>query len=87
MFQDIYEEMVRFASEGELADGLTLARGEFLERTGELFESDALYERRIAAFLEWYVLDRPVSTGTHQTPAKLYIDHVAPNLTTPEIQR
>lgn len=87
MFQNAYEEMVRFASKGDLAAELQTARAEYLERTGELFESDSAYERRIAAFLEWYVLDRPVSSGTHQTPAKLYIDAVTPDLTTPEIQR
>ncbi|MEE8408024.1 MAG: hypothetical protein V3T05_00330 [Myxococcota bacterium] len=87
MFQDTYEEMVRFASKGDLEADLQLARAEYLERTGELFESDSAYDRRIAAFLEWYVLDRPVRAGTHQTPAKLYIDAVTPDLTTPEIQR
>lgn len=77
--------MVQFASEGELRDELQLARAEYVERTGDLFESDPTYERRIASFLEWYVLDRPVSFAKHLTPAKMYIEHVAPQLTTPEL--
>ncbi|MBI3179651.1 MAG: hypothetical protein HYZ27_08305 [Deltaproteobacteria bacterium] len=61
MFQQLYENVVRFASEGALAGELKLARDEYQKRTGEMFESDANFERRIASFLEWYTLDRPLS--------------------------
>jgi hypothetical protein len=87
MFHEMYEEMVRFASEGELGEELQRARAEYLERTGELFESDDAYERRIAAFLEWYVLDRPIGSGTYQTPAALYVEHMTPTLTESEVGR
>ncbi len=68
-----YEPMVQFASEGQLKDELARAREEFIQRTGELFESDETYERRLASFLEWYVLDRSVSFAAGQTPADLYL--------------
>jgi hypothetical protein len=85
MFHATYEKMVQFASQGALAEELRRARSEFIARTGDLFESDASYERRIAMFLEWYVLDRTVTDQPNATPAKLYIDSVLAAHTTPEI--
>src|SRR5689334_16235101 len=87
MFHGAYEDMVRFASEGQLNEELRRAKGEFVERTGELFESDTSFERRLAAFLEWYVLDRPVSFADGMTPAKLYIDSVSERLSPEELNR
>lgn len=87
MFHSMYEEMTRFASEGDFKEELPRARTEFVARTGDLFESDTSYERRIGAFLEWYVLDRTVSFSPQNTPAKLYIEHVTPKLTTPELAK
>jgi hypothetical protein len=87
MFHGVYEQMVTFASDGDLAEELTRAREEYVERTGDLFETDPNYESRIAAFLEWYVLDREVSTNANKTPARLYIDSVSGGLTTPEVNR
>ena len=55
-----YEQMVQFASQGELEQELVLAREQYVSRTGDMLASDPSYERRIASFLEWYVLDRPV---------------------------
>jgi hypothetical protein len=88
MFEEIYERMVTFASDGELAEELTRARGEYVARTGDLFETDPNYEHRIAAFLEWYTLDRLVSSH-NMTPAGLYIDRVTQTgeATPPELQR
>jgi hypothetical protein len=40
------------------------AREEFFERAGKVFDDDAeLFEGRMASFLEWYVLDRPLDGG------------------------
>jgi len=80
-----YEQIVQFASEGELADELSTARKEYVTRTGDMFENDSSFERRLASFLEWYVLDRPVSSSAHLTPAKIYIKDVTEARTTPEI--
>ncbi|MEO1174163.1 MAG: hypothetical protein AAFX94_19255, partial [Myxococcota bacterium] len=73
MFHGYYDAMVQFASEGALADELAQAKGEYFERTGELFESDPSFERRMASFLEWYVFDRPLAAQDGLTPAKLWI--------------
>src|SRR6266849_6202840 len=87
MFHGAYEDIVRFASEGRLNEEVRQAKTEFVERTGELFESDGSFERRLASFLEWYVLDRPVSFAPDVTPAKLYIESVADNLPAEEMVR
>jgi hypothetical protein len=87
MFHGAYEDIVRFASEGRLNEELRGAKAEFVERTGELFESDASFERRLASFLEWYVLDRVVSFAPGMTPAKLYIESVADKLSPEDVNR
>ncbi len=81
-----YEDLVHFASDGHHATELQRARAEFIERTGDLFESDPDFEPRIGSFLEWYALDRMVTHASNATPARLYIEHVSPRLTTPEVQ-
>lgn len=75
MFHGLYDEMIQFASEGELSEELPRAKEEFIARTGELFESDPSFERRIASFLEWYVFDRPLgdSGEAEMTPARLFV--------------
>ena len=81
-----YDDLIQFASEGEFEDELQQAKTEFVGRTGDLFESDSDFESRIASFLEWYSMDRMVSNVSNSTPAKLFIESVSPELTTPEIQ-
>lgn len=73
MYQRYYEEVARFAAEGELASELQRAKAEYTQRTGEMFETDAAFERRIAAFLEWYILDRRISFTPEDTPVELFI--------------
>ena len=85
MHHEAYDRMVKFASEGELEEEIIKARSEYVQRTGDLFESDPSYERRLGSFLEWYVLDRPLSFAAHRTPAKMYIDDALNELTTQEV--
>ena len=85
MMHPDYEKVLVYASEGKLGEELTKARQEFIEHTGDMFESDENYDRRIASFLEWYVLDRTLSFAAHQTPLKLFIEDVRSSLTTPQL--
>ncbi len=40
------------------------AREEYFERNGKVFEDDhEVYEARLVAFLEWYVIERPLPEG------------------------
>jgi hypothetical protein len=53
------------------------AREEYFDRTGKVFDDDAeLFEGRMAAFLEWYVLDRPMA-GIGLTPVACAIEEGA----------
>ena len=50
--------------EGPWLPEITAAREEYAQVTGRLFEDDGdLYEQRTAAFLEWYVAERPLREG------------------------
>ena len=60
-----YEDLVHFASDGHHTTELQRARAEFIERTGDLFESDPDFEPRIGSFLEWYALDRMVTHASN----------------------
>ena len=49
------------------------AREEYFDRAGKVFDDDAeLFEGRMAAFLEWYVLERPFRGGA--APAVCILD-------------
>ncbi len=73
MYQPYYDEVTRFSAEGELALELQKAKAEFRQRTGDMFETDQSFERRIAAFLEWYILDRKLSFRPELTPVELFV--------------
>jgi hypothetical protein len=45
-------------------DEVARAREEYFTQSGKVFEDDGdLFERRVASFLEWYVLERPLAQG------------------------
>ncbi|MCK5691046.1 hypothetical protein KAI87_17315 [Myxococcota bacterium] len=86
VLRETYDSMLEFASSGPLEGEINKARSEFVKRTGDIFESDASFERRMGSFLEWYVMDRPVDdVAGNKTPAKLYVESVVPDLTTQQV--
>lgn len=68
----VYEALVQSASTPHNAQNLVLARAEFVRRTGDLFEGDAAYERRLTAFVEWYLFDGASANAAAATPAAAY---------------
>ena len=53
------------------------AREEYFDRAGKVFDDDAeLFEGRMASFLEWYVLERPLA-GIGLTPVACAIEEGA----------
>jgi len=45
------------------------AREEYFDRAGKVFDDDAeLFEGRMASFLEWYVIERPLGKGGDRPP-------------------
>jgi hypothetical protein len=58
------DELIERFGTGEYKDEVVRARAAHAERTGKVYEDDELYEARTVAFLEWYVLERPLdATG------------------------
>ena len=53
---------------------IAAAREEYFARAGKVFEDDAeVYEARLVAFLEWYVIERPLPEG--QPPVLIALAH------------
>jgi hypothetical protein len=53
----------KYAGPGFQAE-ITAAREEYFTRSGKVFEDDAeVHEARTVAFLEWYVIERPLVSG------------------------
>lgn len=68
-FQAYFDELVVWATPADTQADLIEAKRSFFSKTGEVFEDDKQFEMRMAAFLEHYVLDRPMpSSGL--TPAR-----------------
>jgi hypothetical protein len=79
--EGVHRQVDRLAerySAGENKIEAMRAREEYFERAGKVFDDDAeLFEGRMAAFLEWYVLERPFRGGA--VPAVRMLDE-APSL-------
>ena len=77
MIHHLLDRLTERYSEREHKLEAMRAREEYFDRTGKVFDDDAeLFEGRMAAFLEWYVLDRPMA-GTGLTPAACAIEEGA----------
>ena len=48
------------------------AREEFLTETGRVHEGDPAFDNRMAQFMEWFLLDRPLTSG-EATPCECYV--------------
>ena len=81
MLNSVVDAFHSFASSVELADGLRIARREFVTLRGDLFDSDSDYEARLGVFLDWFLCDRKVRIGdTTKSAASYFIDEEHPNL-------
>jgi hypothetical protein len=62
MLHRLLDRLAERFSEGENKLEAMRAREEYFERAGKVFDDDAeLFEGRMASFLEWYVLERPMA--------------------------
>lgn len=62
-FRAQIDRVAALYSEGEHQGEIERARREFDELRGVVYSDEALYEAHVAAFLEWYVLERPLAGG------------------------
>lgn len=64
MFHKLCERLAARYAEGEHQPEAARARAEYLDRSGKVFDDDGdLFEQRMTAFLEWYVIERPLGGG------------------------
>ena len=81
MLTSVVDAFHSFASSADLADGLRIARREFVTLRGDLFDSDSDYEARLGVFLDWFICDRKVRIGdTTQSAASYFIEREHTNL-------
>ena len=60
----LIDELAADFAEGEFAPEIASAREEYFTKSGRVFEDDAeVHELRTLAFLEWYVIERPILGG------------------------
>ncbi len=68
MIYPLLDRLAERYGEGEHKLEAMRAREEYFDRAGKVFDDDAeLFEGRMASFLEWYVLERPLP-GAGVTP-------------------
>lgn len=68
VLQEEFDALVRAAAGPAREADLVEAKARFFQLTGEVFEDDKQFEARMAAFLEYYTLDRP-QPDSGRTPA------------------
>jgi hypothetical protein len=74
MIYALLDRLTERYSENEHRLEAMRAREEYFDRAGKVFDDDAeLFDGRMAAFLEWYVLDRPLA-GIGLTPVACAIE-------------
>lgn len=76
---DLAEHMLEQAggwmAEGERRQLAETARQDYLELTGRVNEDDECFERRMAAFLEYFLLDWEIPDRKPLTPIGLYLEN------------
>jgi len=78
MIYALLDRLTERYSENEHRLEAMRAREEYFDRAGKVFDDDAeLFEGRMAAFLEWYVLERPATGLVGNAPIAHAIDAAA----------
>jgi hypothetical protein len=72
-YQQFLDQLIAFASEEPRKPDLILAKQEYFNATGEVFEDDKTFEMRMASFLDFYLYDRP-NPVTGKTPAQEFFE-------------
>lgn len=84
-FEDSYQKLIGYFTEGVYQDELMLAKKEFFSNTGTLDENKANYALRMRQFFDWYFLTRKL-TSHMQTPLAVAIEQRNLRLTTEDTE-
>ena len=81
-----FNSLLQFvAQEKRYNTELKIAKGEFEEFAGAIFETDRSYDARINSFHNWYILDRPLK-GRKKTPLDYFLEFNANSLSKQELK-
>jgi hypothetical protein len=88
MIHGLLDRLAQTYGEGEHKLEAMRAREEYFDRAGKVFDDDAeLFEGRVASFLEWYLLERPMATGGVPPVVKALDESGKPGLARPPEER
>lgn len=72
------EDLIARYAEGDHREQVARAKEEYFELSGKVFDDDGdIFETRLAAFLEWYALERPLE-GQSEPPALVWLRELPP---------
>lgn len=73
-YQPYLDELIARATGESQKDDILAAKSEYFRLTGEVHEDDAMFDMRMASFLDYYLFDRK-TPGTDHTPAEAFLAH------------
>jgi len=71
MYQKYLEPIVETFSSGEYYREVYLAKQEYFDKAGVVYEDDVEFEQRMCIFMDWYLFDRDLP-GVDLPPVKYY---------------
>ncbi len=75
----VLEQLTAFATGADATPELLRAKAEFFSASGEVLEEERMYEARMAAFLDHFLLERPQGAPP-RTPAERFLHERGPSL-------
>jgi hypothetical protein len=80
----LLDRLAAHFAEGAGRAEIAAAREDYFTRSGKVFEDDGdLFESRLASFLEWYVVERPLAGGPPPALQALADDRLGPGARAP----
>jgi len=70
-YKKILDKFFKHFNEDPYTDEITVAKDEYFEKIGRVFEDDSFFEMRMAAFFEWFAFERPIKK-IGLPPVKIY---------------
>jgi hypothetical protein len=85
MYKATFDRVAQLFSKEPYTGEFNVAREDYFRRTGKVFQDDPIFEVRMTAFLEWYVLDR-LLWDSGVPPVRLYRLKYKETLEEPEVR-
>lgn len=86
MIQPQLDQVIAWATGPERQEEILRAKAEYMATTGEFHEEDRSFEQRMAAFLEYFLFDRPLD-GLGEPPVSAFLQAKWADLVPEELPR